>query len=45
MKQTTLRLPEQLYEFMGAYATKKGISLNALMLQVLDEFKNINHQC
>lgn len=42
MIQTSLRMPEQLLTFMGEYANKKGISLNALMLTILDEFKRKN---
>lgn len=39
MKQISLRLSSSLLDFMGAYANKKGISNNALMVSVLDEFK------
>lgn len=41
--QTTLRLPSELYNFICGYATKKGISTNALMVTILDEFIQINH--
>lgn len=39
MKQTVLKIPEELLNFIGTYASKKGISMNALMLNVLDAYK------
>lgn len=36
-EQTTLRVPQELMEWLKQEADKKGVSLNAMLLMILNE--------
>jgi len=42
IKNTTLRSPNELINLMKSHAKKRGISLNALMLQIFWEWLKAN---